>query len=150
MASDALLRGKHDAQAVDGVGHMIGQVDIVADRGLQGGLFTPAEREVIGLVVQAERLVGANKRVDDALGVRGRLSQGLLDKDVPAASMARMAYCACASGHVLIDRTSGLTEASASSKSLKRGTEDRASGKSVRFAIVRAQRPARANPSRSS
>ena len=79
MASDALVRGKHDAQAVDRAGHMMGQVDIVADRGLQGGLFTPAEREVIGLVVHAERLVGANKRVDDALGVRDRLSQGLLD-----------------------------------------------------------------------
>jgi hypothetical protein len=41
---------------------------------------------------------------------------------------------------VLIDTTSGLTEASATSKPLKRGTEDHASGRSVRFPIVRAQR----------
>ena len=67
MASDALVRSKHDAQAVDRVGHVVGhvvgQVEVVADRGEQGGLFAPAKRKVIGLIVHAERLVGAHKRI---------------------------------------------------------------------------------------
>jgi hypothetical protein len=65
MASNALVRGKHDAQTVDRVSHVIGQVEVVADPGEQEGLFTPTECEVIGLIVHAGLVTLPTKEHDE-------------------------------------------------------------------------------------
>src|ERR1700722_7058930 len=82
MASDAFVGGQHHAEAVDSVRHVIGQVDIFADRGEQGGLFAPAKRKVIGLIVHAERLVGAHKRIV-------RVERRMVKRE------ARLSWCGC-------------------------------------------------------
>ena len=58
-----LVGGEHDAEAVDGVVEVVGEIDVVLDRAQQVFLFAAAELVVVGLVGRVDPLGGLRELV---------------------------------------------------------------------------------------